>query len=216
MKLTLMLLVAFLLGSGVANGQQTVASVDDIPIPGVADAAAYFDSASGDIYLALGESIVLVGVDMAPFGFLSDTFDPTLVNSTTALGAPGQNDSEGIAWLAPLRDANGLSLSDAGFDSDTLDFVPFQSGVFNLGGLLPANPSIQTVADFNLIYPDARLSFAIPGDVTRDPFNVVESTISFQLVSAPASSIPEPGSLSLLLMTGIAATFRRTRSVLKS
>ena len=102
----------------------------------------------------------------------------------TALGAPSQNDPSGIAWLAPLADANGLGPLDMGFDPGTFDFVLYPSGVYNVGGLLPADPSIQTAADFDALYPEAQFSFAFPGTGVQGPLNLVEGTASFSLISA--------------------------------
>ena len=95
---------------------------------------------------------MLFGVDQAPFGFVDGVFDPNAVNSNTPLGAPAQNNANGIGYLA-------------GLDPDTADFIPFPSGVFNIGSLLPADPSIQTFADFDALYPAARFSFAVPEKV---------------------------------------------------
>jgi len=202
-------LLAVSLCSDVATAQRVVNSVNDIPTPGVGEAAAYFDAATGDIYFAIEETVVLFGLDQAPFGFVDGVFDSSAVNSTTPLGAPSQNDSNGIAWLAPLEDANGLGFGDVGFDPFTLDFVPYPSGIYNIGSLLPADPSIQTAADFDALYPDARFSFAIPGAGVRSPLNVVEGSGVFRLITA--SSVPEPSSLVLLLLAGTHATIRRNR-----
>ena len=194
---TLLAFMAACLCSNVAMAQRVISSANDIPIPGVGEAAAYFEPATGDVYLAIEESVLLFGVDSAPFGFDGDTFNLSAVNTTTALGAPIANNSLEIAWLAPFN-ASGV-------------FQNFPSGVYNIGSLLPADPSIQTAADFDALYPSARFGFAFPGTGVFDPLNVVEGSASFSLISASTSAVPEPGSLSLLLLAGIGATFRRTR-----
>ncbi|MDA8563524.1 PEP-CTERM sorting domain-containing protein [Mariniblastus sp.] len=195
-KSTLLAFLAVSLCSNVASAQRVVGSVNDIPVPGVGEAAAYFEPATGDVYFALDESILLLGVQQAPFGFVDGTFDPSAVNTTTPLGTPQQNDATGIGFLAPFEDGA---------------FQNFPSGVFNLGGLLPADPSIQTAADFDALYPDAEFLFAFPGTGVVNPLNLVEGTASFSLISASASAVPEPGSLSLLLLAGVGVTVRRTR-----
>ena len=206
-----LVVVAVSFWGDVASAQQVIGSVADIPVPSAGEAAAFFEPATGDVHFAIGEDLVLFGVDQAPFGFVDGVFDPNAVNPNTPLGVPIANNENEIAYFAALEDANGLSVGDPGFDPDTFDFIPFPSGVFNIGSLLPADPSIQTFADFDALYPDARFSFAVPGLGIRSPLNVVTEEVSFGLISAPTSSIPEPGSLSLLLLAGLGATVRRTR-----
>ena len=181
----------------VASAQRVIGSVADIPVPGVGEAAAFFEPATGDVHFAVGEELVLLGVNGAPFGVVDGVFDASAVDVTTPLGTPPQNDETGIGFL--------------NFDLLAGGFVPFSSGVFNIGSLLPADKGIQTLADFDALYPDARFSFAVPGLGIRSPLNVVTEEVSFGLISAPTSSIPEPGSLSLLLLAGLGATVRRTR-----
>ena len=209
-------MVAVSFWGDVASAQQVVASVADIPALGPGEAAAFFEPATGDVHFAVGEELVLLGVDQAPFGFVDGVFDASAVDVTTPLGVPTQNDENGIGYLGALEDANGFSIGDPEFDPETFAFGTLPSGVFNIGSLLPADPSIQTFADFDALYPEARFSFAAPGDGTRSSLSVVVSDddisfASFGLISAPTSSIPEPGSLSLLLLAGLGATVRRTR-----
>ena len=208
-------MVAVSFWGDVASAQRVVGSVADIPVPVAGEAAAFFEPATGDIHFAIGEEIVLFGLDQAPFGFVDGVFDASLVDATTPLGAPTTNNTGEIAFLG-FQDGNGVRLGDPGFELETGGLVPFASGVFNIGSLLPADPSIQTAADFDALYPEARFSFAAPGDGTRSSLSVVVSDddisfASFGLISAPTSSIPEPGSLSLLLLAGLGATVRRTR-----
>ena len=204
-------MVAVSFWGDVASAQRVVGSVADIPVPVAGEAAAFFEPATGDIHFAIGEEIVLLGVNGAPFGFVDGVFDASAVDVTTPLGVPTQNDENGIGYLGALEDANGFSIGDPEFDPETFAFGTFSSGVFNIGSLLPADPSIQTFADFDALYPAARFSFAVPGLGIRSPLNVVTEGVSFGLISAPTSSIPEPGSLSLLLLAGLGATVRRTR-----
>ena len=193
-----LVVVAVSFWGDVASAQQVIGSVADIPVPGAGEAAAFFEPATGDVYFAVGEEVVLFGVDQAPFGFVDGVFDPNAVNPNTPLGVPTSNNENEIAYFA-------------GFDPDTADFIPFPSGVFNIGSLLPADPSIQTFADFDALYPAARFSFAVPGLGIRSPLNLATEEVSLGLISAPTSSIPEPGSLSLLLLASLGATVRRTR-----
>ena len=208
-------MVAVSFWGDVASAQRVVGSVADIPVPSVGEAPAFFEPATGDIHFAIGEEIVLLGVNGAPFGFVDGVFDASAVDVTTPLGVPTQNDENGIGYLGALEDANGFSIGDPEFDPETFAFGTFSSGVFNIGSLLPADPSIQTLADLDAIYPDARFLFARPGEGTISPLGVVDPdsipSFSFGLISAPTSSIPEPGSLSLLLLAGLGATVRRTR-----
>ena len=58
----------------------------DIPTSSFGDAAAFYDSATGDIFLSLGENLIFVVLSDAPFGFTNGVFDPTLVDGSSALG----------------------------------------------------------------------------------------------------------------------------------
>ena len=160
-----LVVVAVSFWGDVASAQQVIGSVADIPVPGAGDAAAFFEPATGDVHFAVGEEIVLLGVNGAPFGFVDGAFDPNLVNSNTPLGAPTTNNENEIAYLGALEDANGFSVGDPEFDPETFGITSFASGVFNIGSLLPADPSIQTFADFDALYPAARFSFAVPEKV---------------------------------------------------
>ena len=182
-------MVAVSFRGDVASAQRVVGSVADIPVPSAGEAAAFFEPATGDVHFAVGEELVLLGVNGALSGFVNSVFDPTLVNPNTPFGAPIQNDENGIGYLAALEDANGFSLGDPELDPETLDFVPFASGVFNIGSLLPADTGIQTLADFDALYPAARFFFARPGEGTISPLGVVDldsaPSFSLGLISAP-------------------------------
>ena len=196
-----LVVVAVSFWGDVASAQRVIGSVADIPVPGVGEAAAFFEPATGDVHFAVGEELVLLGVNGAPFGVVDGVFDASAVDVTTPLGTPPQNDETGIGFL--------------NFDLLAGGFVPFSSGVFNIGSLLPADTGIQTLADFDALYPDARFFSARPGEGNISPLGVIDTdsipSFSLGLISAPTSSIPEPGSLSLLLLAGLGATVRRTR-----
>ena len=94
-----LVVVAVSFWGDVASAQQVIGSVADIPVPGAGEAAAFFEPATGDVYFAINEEVVLFGVDHAPFGFVDGVFDPNAVNSNTPLGAPAQNNANGIGYL---------------------------------------------------------------------------------------------------------------------
>ena len=48
-----LVVVAVSFWGDVASAQQVVASVADIPVPGVGEAAAFFEPATGDVHLSL-------------------------------------------------------------------------------------------------------------------------------------------------------------------
>ena len=76
---------------------------------------------------------------------------------------------------------------------------PIPSGVFNIGNILPADPSVTDAAAFSAAFPTVAFRFGIDGDFRDDlDFNVI----------AP---IPEPGSLSLLALAGLGVVARRRR-----
>jgi hypothetical protein len=124
---------------GTAFAQRNINSVDEIPLAAEESASAYYDSATGDVYLSLGGNLLFVSVSGGPFGIgLGGDFDETVVRQDSALGMTVQNNEMGISWI----DIDGLA-----------------SGIFNIGPLLPANRNIGDSGDFDMFYPDALIGF---------------------------------------------------------
>ena len=128
--------------------------------------------------------MLFLGLTGAPFGFVDGEFDPSVVRQDTPLGVPSQNDENGIVWT----------------DLATLEVLP--TGIFDLGNLLPANGLVQSLEDFNAVFPNAELLFAGAGNPNRAPLN---------FIPAPAQQIPEPGSGGLLMAVGAFLASRRRR-----
>ena len=156
---------------------QTIASVDDIVVNDE-QAAAYYDPATGDVILSLG-----IGTkNEAIFGLTGTDFN--FANFDQGAGLPGNPAATGNFAL--------LSLLEIGLP-------PIPSGVFNIGNILPADPSVTDAAAFSAAFPTVAFRFGIDGDFRDDlDFNVI----------AP---IPEPGSLSLLALAGLGVVARRRR-----
>ena len=75
------------------------------------------------------------------------------------------------------------------------------NGIFNLGNLLPIDPSIVDIASFQASpFGAAQIQFSTGTISGSNDFNVIASF-----------SIPEPGSLSLLALVGLGAVVRRRR-----
>jgi hypothetical protein len=179
----MMLLIQMCISSSPVFAQRVIGSVEAIPQAEPSFASAYYDANTGDIYLSVGENLVIVGLTDAPFGFVDGVFDETLVNQNTGLGETDANNENEIAW-----DAGGGGLLSA--------------GIFNIGRLLPPNRSIQSAADFDLRYPNAELVFAARGSGSRTELNIIRS---------PLNAIPEPGSTGLWLLSGTVLSLRRRR-----
>jgi len=122
---------------GVIADAQTPAT---IPASSFGDASAFYDTATGDVILSVGENLFFVVLGDGPFfGFTPlGEFDPTLVDDSTGLGAPVTNSDSEIGWSAPVGDV-------------------LPSGIFNVGPLLPAGLSF---AEFNETFGEARFAFA--------------------------------------------------------
>ena len=152
---------------------QTIASVDEIVVNDD-QAAAYYDPATGDVILSLGTRLAIVGL-VGDFNF---------ANFDQRAGLRGNPAVTGTFAL--------LSLPD-------IALPPIPSGVFNIGNILSADPSVTDAAAFSAAFPTVAFQFGIDGDTRSDlDFNVI----------AP---IPEPGSLSLLALAGLGVVARRRR-----
>ena len=157
---------------------QTITSVDDIVVNDN-QAAAYYDPATGDVILSLG-----IGTkNEAIFGLTGTDFN--FANFDQGAGLPGNPAATGNFAL--------LSLLEIGLP-------PIPSGVFNIGNILPADPSVTDAAAFSAAFPTVAFRFGI-GDEVSGPlaFNVI------------ANAVPEPGSLSLLALAGLSVVARRRR-----
>ncbi len=149
-------------GSNFTPGQEiipgiTIPSVADIPVPPENEARAYYEAATGDIYLTINGNVLVAGLEGADF--LVENAD-----NSTPLG----------------QIAGEFGIGGGGFSG-------LANGTFNIGNILPADPSIRTTADFAAKYPDAVFRSAAPGiPEIRSQLNVI--------------AIPEPGSGILLLI----------------
>ena len=169
------------------TAQIVISSPDDIVVPGAGEAEAFFDAATGDVFLALGSDLLIAGITNEDFIF-------TNFDNTTELGGGDPNEIQEIAFLtlpAPFGE-------------------PLPTGIFNIGNVLPANPDITDIPSFlaefgnvddedpSRVGPQAQFS---DGVGQFRPFNVIVST----------EAIPEPGSLSLLALAGLGVVARRRR-----
>lgn len=159
--------------------QRSLSSPADIPPAASEFAQAYYEAATGDIYLSIGEDILLIGVTGAPFAFLNGEFDSTLVRQDTALGQTAG--STQVAW----QNLNGLP-----------------SGIYNIGSLLPIDETIFSVEDFDSTYPEAELVFSVFGISSRTQLNVIPNLP--QQIPEPGS-----GGLLMLVGAFVASRRRR-------
>ena len=166
-----------------ATAQVTIASADDIPLETTPEGAqAYYEAATGNVYISLGTELLAVGVATnVNDQLIFDNFD-----NTTALGGGDPATIQEIAFLVlpPIFAPNFLA-----------------SGIFDLGNVLPADPSIVDVTAFQASpFGAAELQFSTGAISGSNDFNVIAS-----------SSIPEPSSMSLLALACLGAVVRRRR-----
>ena len=184
-KQLLVTMVVTLLAVGVttteATAQVTIASADDIPLETTPEGAqAYYEASTGNVYFSLGTRILLAGIAGVDDELIFENFD-----NTTALGGGDPAEIEEIAFL----------ILPAVF------FPELPNGIFNLGNILPADPSIVDVASFQASpFGAAQLQFSTGAIRGFNDFNVIAS-----------SSIPEPSSMSLLALACLGAVVRRRR-----
>lgn len=105
----------------------TINSVEEIAEVSVNPSGAFYDSNTGDVYVKIDRSVLVIGLEGAPFNLSN-------LNQDTALGTFEQADEGGIGQL---------------------DFGGLATGIFNFGSILPADPRIRTGLDFAAKYPSA-------------------------------------------------------------
>jgi len=161
-----------------------VGTVDDIPLAPQGTAQAFYDPATGDVILSVGSNdIDIVGVQGAPF------------NSANVTPLPG---------FGPFEEGDEIAFVSNLFGLFSTHLIP--AGVFNLGNILPADPSIVDLASFqsNAVFVGAEVVFINDSNSAGD-------SEGFGLLLADTAAVPEPSSLSLLALAGLAAIARRRR-----
>ena len=173
------------------SAQIVINSPDDIVLPGDGAIEAYYDASTGEVYLALGDAgsagsnVAIAGIAFVDEQLIFANFD-----NTTALGG---GDPATITQIAFLN-----------LGPDFIGFGGFRSGIFNIGNILPADPSITDIASFQASpFGDAQLQFSSFPNLGPN----VEGFLPFNVIAA----VPEPGSLSLFTLAGLAAVTRRRR-----
>lgn len=133
------LAVVFTIASSGSVLTQDVASSDDIPAAGAQTAAAYYEAATGNLFISVGSGLISVGLEDTSGGLdFSNAID------TTALGAPLSPNDEEVVYL--------------NFFGGTLS-----TGVFNIGQLLAPDTTIETGADFAAAFPTVTFLSQIQG-----------------------------------------------------
>ena len=163
------------------SAQVVINSPDDIVQPGDDLGDAYYDTATGNVYFALGApGTVGSGLFIAGIANVDDQLIFANFDATAGLGPIGGTEIAFLALPGPFNPfGNGLA-----------------SGIFNLGNVLPADPSITDIASFQTSpFGAAQFQFSsVDGSFGFRDFNVIT-----------AAAVPEPGSLSLLTLAGLAA-----------
>jgi len=191
-RLWLMLVATVLTTFATTNSlsaQVVINSPDEIVQPGDGAIEAYYDASTGGVYFALGEegssgsNVFIAGIAFADDQLILANFD-----NTTPLGG---GDPETIFEIVVFE-----------INPDLFPLGALPAGIFNIGNVLPADPSITDIASFQASpFGAAQFQFSgIAGEGFRD-FNVIA-----------AAAVPEPGSLSLFTLAGLAAITRRRRS----
>ena len=159
-----------------ATGQVVINSGADIPVETASGAAqAYYEAATGNVYFSLGTDLFIAGV--------ANVDDLIIIEN----------------FLDPL--IGGIEPSPFGTFLPPPFSPPLESGIFNLGAILPADPSITDIASFQASpFGAAQLQFSTGAIEGFNDFNVISAT-----------AIPEPGSLSILALAGLTAGTRRRR-----
>jgi hypothetical protein len=171
------------LSCAVSFGQTQLQESTVITESAAGDASAFYDAATGDIYVSLGAGLEFIVLYDAPFGFRDGVFDQNLVDGSSELGPPVTNSEQEIGWLV-------------------LD-TTLPASVSNIGPLLPADFSILTNEDFDLIYPNATFEYGTRG---------AQSTVTRINVIRGFFAIPEPSSILVLCCSATMIGLRRRRN----
>ena len=167
--------------TGNATAQIVIESATDIPVEPAGSAQAYFEAATGNVFISIGTDILIVGV----------------TNVDTDLFVLDNLPADADATPFPVIDQTKVLPFPFGPEGG------LDSGIFFLGTIFAADPSITDIASFQASpIGTVQLQFFETGGT--------EGLNDFNLI-APAAAVPEPNSLSILALAGIAALARRRR-----